>query len=237
MKGRIPWDIERPGSHTIREWEIDPRRSALLILDMQLGYVYPDHGLGKMLRKSYPEISSYYYTQLEQVIPSIRKLRDFFRRNKLEVFYTRMGFQLPQAKDLPAWHWRRSLLEHQKDDEKSLFFRESKEYEIVTELRPLDSELVLDKNTLNPFNSTPLDQISRNMGLENLLITGVLTNAAVESTARSAGDRGYNVIVVSDGCAAYTGADQENPLSSVNFYVVKNVQEIIDQLSPLLKNG
>lgn len=237
MRGKIPWDIERPGTYTLREWEIDADRSVLLIMDMQRGYVDPDWGVGKVIKRGYPRIYDYYYGRLaEKVLPNMLMLRDFFRQHKLEVFYTRMGFQLPEARDLPEWNWQRVLLQVQREEDRSLFFKQSGEYEIVRELQPLANELVLDKNSLNAFNSTPLDQVLRNMGLENIVLTGVLTNAAVESTARTVSDRGYNVIVVEDACAAYYQADHEAALRSPSSgtFVVKLTHEVIRDLQSLL---
>lgn len=236
MKAKIPWDIERSGSYTLKEWEVDVTRSVLLILDMQRGYVDPDTATGKLLKGNYPEIYSYYYDRLAQLVqPNIIMLRDFFRKHGMEVFYTRMGLQLPEGKDLPAWHWRRASLENHGPGNHFLFYKAIAEYQLVEKLQAFSKELVLDKNSLNAFNSTPLDQVLRNMGLENIIITGILTNVAVESTARSAGDRGYNVIVIEDACAAYNRSDHENTMRSVNGYVVKTAEELIKFFSPLLQ--
>ncbi len=236
MRGKIPWEKERRGVYTLREWEIDPARSALLILDMQCGYVESNRGIGPVLKQRYPEIHDYYYGRIARVVlPNILKLRDFCREHRLQVIYTRMGLQLPEGKDLPDWSWRKALLSHYGETESPLFYRESPEYGITGELKPLPGELVLDKNTMSPLNSTALDQILRNMGIENVIVTGVLTSAAVEITARSIGDRGYNVIVVEDGCAAYSQADQENSLRSANNFVVKTADEVVDILTPLLR--
>ena len=62
--------------------------------------------------------------------------------------------------------------------------------------------MVFDKNTSSVFNSTNIDQILRNMGIESLVITGGTTNSCVETTARDAYDLGYDCILVDDGCLA-----------------------------------
>jgi len=98
MRGKIPWDKEYPGRYTLTEWEIDPARSVLLILDMQRAYVDPACGVGKVLKQGYPDVYNYYYRRLSQTaLPNIFKLRDFFRQHGLEVFYTRLGPQLPHG--------------------------------------------------------------------------------------------------------------------------------------------
>ena len=154
-----------------------------------------------MLRQRFPDIYDYYYPRLVQtVLPNILRLREFFQDHGLQVVYTRTGLQLPEGRDLPPWSWRATQLGH---PESFFYAKDSPEYDVMPQLAPMPHDLVLDVNSVSPFASTSLDQLLRNMGVENLVVTGVLTNAAVESTATDAGDRGYNAILVEDGCAAY----------------------------------
>lgn len=232
MRGKIPWDRPRPGHYSVREWEIDASRSALLIVDVQRAYTDPSCGMGPILRRHYPAIHRYYYGRLSQdVLPNILLLREFFRSHHLEVIYTRMGLQLPGGQDLPPWSWRRALVNTSQD---CLYPQGSPEYELLREIEPLPHELVLDKNTLSPFNSTAIDQLLHNMKVENLVIAGLLTNAAIESTAREAGDRGYNAIAVEDACATYHPAEHEASLRHPSWWVVKTTEEVFRDLGPLL---
>ena len=232
MRVNIPWEEPRPGRYSLTEWEIDPTRTALLVVDMQRGYVDSDCGVGPDLKARFPDIHQYYYPRLAQtVLPNTLRLREFFRSHGLEVIYTRMGLQLPEGRDLPPWSWRAAQVGN---TESSLYPKGSLEYEIVPELAPLPYELVLDKNSASPFASTPLDQILRNMGVENLVITGVLTNVAIESTARDAGDRGYNPIVVEDGCTAYSLQEHEDTLANAHWWVVRSTDQVIQTFNPLL---
>ncbi len=231
MRTKIPWDRARPGRFSITEWEIDPARTALLVLDMQRGYADPTMGVAQTLRRA-QEVHQYYYSRLSTtVLPNILRLRDFFRAQRLEVIYTRMGSQLSSSRDLPPWSWRASQSGR---PESNFFARGTPEYEIVPELAPPPHELVLDKNSASPFASTALDQLLRNMGVENLVVTGVLTNVAVESAARDAGDRGYNVMAAEDGCAAYRKEEHEDTMASATWWVVKTTEELLQTLGPLL---
>ncbi len=55
----------------------------------------------------------------------------------------------------------------------------------------------------NAFDRTELDTILRQAGVDTLVLVGVPTDVAVESTARAAAcDLGYRTIVVSDACTA-----------------------------------
>ena len=232
MRVKIPWDRPQPGRFSIEQWEIDPLRTALLVIDMQMGYVDSTSRIGRMLRQRFPDIYRYYYPRLEQtVLPNILQLRDFFQSHALQMVYIRAGLQLPGGRDLPPWSWRAA----QVGQPESLFLaNDGPEYELVPQLAPLPHDLVLDVNSVSPFASTSLDQLLRNMGVENLVVTGVLTNAAVESTVTDAGDRGYNAILVEDGCAAYRQEEHEDTLANARWWVVKTTDEVMGTFGELL---
>jgi nicotinamidase-related amidase len=70
------------------------------------------------------------------------------------------------------------------------------------ELAPEDGELVVRKRSVSALAGTELDRYLRLRGIRTLALCGVLTNFVVEGTAREAVDRGYEVIVLGDCCAA-----------------------------------
>lgn len=236
MRGKIPWNRPSPVTYTapILELELYPMRSALVILDMQEGYLNPEIGVGPFLRTNYPEIHRYYYDRLNQIVmPNILRLRDFFRGRNLQIFYTRMGILLPGARDLDSWSWRRALLGLRQN---YLFEHGRPEHQLVASLTPLPDELVLDKNTFSPFASTALDGYLHNMAVENLVICGVLTDVAIETTAREASDVGYNTIVVEDACAEYRPEDHDS-LGDPDWWVAKTTEEILLDFSLLLQSS
>ncbi|MDP6341976.1 MAG: isochorismatase family cysteine hydrolase, partial [Alphaproteobacteria bacterium] len=61
-----------------------------------------------------------------------------------------------------------------------------------------------NKTTYGAFASTGLDASLRNLGIETLVLGGVVTNRCVETTMRDATDRGYRVILVDDGTATFS---------------------------------
>lgn len=84
--------------------------------------------------------------------------------------------------------------------------------EIIEELKPQEGDIVIKgKKTLDAFWSTPLDYILRANMIEWVAIAGFHTNWCVESTARSAYDKGYRVIVIKDCTATDTDIEQEYP--------------------------
>jgi len=81
---------------------------------------------------------------------------------------------------------------------------------IVAELTPVETDIVVEgKRGLDTFASTNLDFILRSRGIENVVLGGFLTNCCVESTMRSAYERGFNVITLTDCTAATSQAEQE----------------------------
>jgi len=67
---------------------------------------------------------------------------------------------------------------------------------------PEDGDIVLERARMSAFLGTALDTILRNLGLTHLVLTGVHTNHAVGTTARVAADLGYTPILVGDATAS-----------------------------------
>jgi ureidoacrylate peracid hydrolase len=81
--------------------------------------------------------------------------------------------------------------------------------EIIEELKPKKGDqVVTGKCTLCGFNNTDLEQIIKEANIKNVVIGGFLTNFCVESTARTAYDKGYSVTVIKDATAANSSEEQ-----------------------------
>ncbi len=82
--------------------------------------------------------------------------------------------------------------------------------ELGPRLRPEAGDLVVEgSKTLDAFQSTELDRLLRANRIEYLAFTGFHTNWCLESSARSAYDRGYRVILVSD-CSASDSPEEQS---------------------------
>lgn len=73
----------------------------------------------------------------------------------------------------------------------------------------------------------------RNLGIETLVIGGVVTNRCVETTARDATDRGYQVILVNDGTATYSQELQDMTMHSLmgSYGFVRTTDELLTLLA------
>ena len=70
--------------------------------------------------------------------------------------------------------------------------------EFIEGLGPKPGEAVITKHRFGAFAGTGLDQLLRARGLSSLIVAGVTTNCCVETTAREAVMREFNLIVVED---------------------------------------
>jgi nicotinamidase-related amidase len=88
---------------------------------------------------------------------------------------------------------------------------------IVDALEPQPGDIVIEgKRGLDAFASTNLDFILRSRGITTIALAGFLTNCCVESTMRSAYERGYGVITLTD-CTATLSEEEQRFAVEKNF--------------------
>jgi len=76
--------------------------------------------------------------------------------------------------------------------------------QVVDELQPLD--FTVEKLAYSAFYMSRLEWLLRKLGIERLIVGGIVTNGGVASTVRDAHVRDIDVTVLEDGCAAPTPA-------------------------------
>jgi ureidoacrylate peracid hydrolase len=83
--------------------------------------------------------------------------------------------------------------------------------EIIDELKPQEGDKVVGgKCTLCGFNNTNLDELLKKGNIKNVVIGGFLTNFCVESTARTAYDKGYGVTIMKDATGSNSEEEQNH---------------------------
>jgi len=110
--------------------------------------------------------------------------------------------------------------------------------EIVDVLTPRPEDIVIEgKRGLCGFESTNLDFILRSRGITNVALGGFLTNCCVESTMRTAYEKGYNVITLTD-CTAATSLDEQRSAVEKNYPMFSHPLshvEFLEELGALAK--
>lgn len=173
---------------------VDAAGAALVIIDMQYATGSRQGALGRTLKAQGSSVGDYRFARIEStVLPKIVALRQYFHRLQRPVLHVTLGASLPDASDAPR-HMRKLLASCSN-------YVGSREHEILDELKPVAGEHVLRKTTVGAFASTAIDSLLRSLRVDQLYLVGVSTNMCVETTAREAADRGYQVTLVEDGCA------------------------------------
>ncbi len=183
----------------IRIRPFDAKRTCLLLIDVQ-NYVW-NPGVAKRL--------PYFDSQVRDVVlPNLRRLIDAFRRAGAEVMYTVIENLTKDGRD-------RSL-----DYKLSDFFvgKGSWEAKVLDIVAPGDDDIVLPKTSSGVFNSTNIEYLLRNMGIETLVVIGFLTDQCVDHTIRDAADRGFYPICIADACASHSQVRHDNALKAFSGY-------------------
>ncbi|WP_243545660.1 cysteine hydrolase family protein [Pseudodesulfovibrio tunisiensis] len=178
------------------ELEFDPKRTALLIIDMQRDFLEPG-GFGETLGND--------VSLLRTAIEPTRKVLEAAREAGMFVVHTREG-HAPHLADLPPSKKRRgnpTLCIGDEGPMGRILVRGEKGHDIIPELYPTKDEPIIDKPGKNAFWSTDLDLLLRNRDIETLIVCGVTTEVCVHTTVREANDRGYECAVVSDATGSY----------------------------------
>lgn len=180
---------------------IDPRRTALLTIDLQNDFLHPEGAYGRAGQTS-PAISA---------LPArIRPLVDAFRASGGT--YISAQFTLvpgPGGEPLIAPHLKRLRPFLGKGD----FAPGAFGHALVDELAPAD--YTVEKVAYSAFYQTRLEYILRALSIDTLIVGGIVTNGGVASTVRDAHLRDVHTILLSDGCAAFKPEVHEATLVSL----------------------
>jgi nicotinamidase-related amidase len=112
-----------------------------------------------------------------------------------------------RARGWPVWHVR-----HDSRDPKSHYRPGQAGNDFKPEFAPLPGEHVIAKQTNSAFIGTGLEERLRGRGHDVLVVAGVITNNSVEATVRTAGNLGFVVNLVADGCFTFERRDWNGTL-------------------------
>ena len=195
--------------------EIKPDKSALLIIDMQEYQVRKEWAVYRLNNAVVPGMLDYFMEETATVAePNIRKLVDFFREHNLQIIYTMLSSFDKNGNDLTPGFQALNRIARQQVGDAAFPHKDHPGSKIIDLLKPEERDLVVIKNTSSVFTSTKLEFILRNMGIEQLFVTGVVTNMCVEGAARTAAEFGFDVFLIDDACAAWSPEIHTHTLES-----------------------
>jgi nicotinamidase-related amidase len=181
------------------------RKTAIVLIEPQNDFLSPG---GTMY--------TYIADQLKErdVITNIKNLLDGARKLGVTVIYVpfhpfEIGFPELRRSGPCATGLRGVEMDMKADWGTGAWLKGTPGPEIIDPLTPEKGDIVIEgKKTLDAFHSTALDYMLRANEIEHVVFTGFHTNWCVESSARSAYDKGYRVIVATDCTATDTEEEQ-----------------------------
>ncbi len=179
-------------------------RTALLVIDIQNTYLEPKETDAETRRWQ-----PFYDRMNTIVIPNNARLLDWARGEGIEVMFARIACQTEDGRD-------RSLSQKKPGFNYLLLPKDREDSRIVPQLAPQGDEIVVTKTTDSALTGTNLRLMLRNLGITDVIVTGIFTDQCVSSTVRSLADESFGVVVVHDACAAATDALHERELEIIN---------------------
>jgi biuret amidohydrolase len=191
---------------------LDPRTTALLVVDVQTTYLED---------KETPEETERWRPFFEHmrntVIPNNQRLIAECRERGIEVIFARIACLKNDGRD-------RSLSQKKPGFNYLLLPKDRPDGQIVPELAPQDDEIVVMKTTDSALTGTNLRLLLHNMGIKDVIVSGIFTDQCISSTVRSLADESYGVVVVDDCCAAATLELHKRELEIINMIYCHVVQ-------------
>jgi nicotinamidase-related amidase len=178
------------------DFQFDPLHTALIIIDMQRDFLEPG-GFGELLGND--------VSQLRCTIEPIKAVLAKCREHGLMVIHTREGHRPDLSDCPPAKRARGGLICGIGDPGPMgrILVRGEWGHDIIDELKPLDTEPVIDKPGKGSFHATDLESMLINRNIKSLIVTGVTTEVCVHTTVREANDRGFECLVLADCVGSY----------------------------------
>ncbi|KQT11232.1 isochorismatase family protein [Ramlibacter sp. Leaf400] len=178
-------------------FEIDPARSALVVVDMQNGYCSP----GGYFSHLGVDLSA-----TASVVPAIQRALDAAYRSGIQVFWLQNGWDREQkeAGGPGSVNQRKGnslkLMRERPELAGMLLTKGTWDYAFVDALQPRPGDIVIPKPRYSGFTSTALDSLLRSRGIDTMLVCGTATNVCVESTIRDAFFHEYFPVLIRDAC-------------------------------------
>lgn len=198
--------------------EIDPARTALLVVDMQNAFIVPGEPLANPTSG--------------EIVPTINRLIAAARAAGMPLFWSRHTMVDDGPGAMPDWQ--------RQDDAMSALSRDcltagASGHAVYGGLDIGDEDTVFDKYRYSCFYNAAIDVDAalRARGIDCVIVTGTVTNCCCQTTAQDAVMRGYKTIVISDGTAALTDLEHQSALICLRiaFADVRTADEVVALLA------
>jgi ureidoacrylate peracid hydrolase len=183
---------------------LDPRRTALLVVDMQNAFMMPG-------------VAHAYCQYAESIVPNVNRLAQAMRESGATVVWIKTTFG---EQSLASWPVLHDMAGAERTPRRLAALAEgSKGHEFWAGLDRRPADLIVNKDRYSAFiqGSSNIAEVLRGRGIDTVVVTGTVTNVCCESTARDAMMTNFKTIMVTDANAGHT--DEEHNASLVAFYL------------------
>jgi ureidoacrylate peracid hydrolase len=195
---------------------IDPRVTALLVIDMQNGFCHPESRMEK---------AGIGVANQRAIIPNVLRVLEIARPHGIPVFWSK---QVHFPEDVTRR--RRRIPSHQSKQRWTPCLRGTWEVDFIEEVLPriAPEDYVIEKHRASVFFETSLDAKLRMLGIEQVIVAGTTTAFCVETSIRDAYYRDLDVIAVRDAIADPRPHFHEDTMAKVEtfFGAVVTVEEL-----------
>ena len=189
--------------------KLDPKKSAIIVIDMQ-------KGIATMERNLEPYSA-------HEVIVNVAKLVNRFRQLNATVFLVHVASHdgkdmlTPLLDQEPQW----SIKDRPKDFA-----------EFIDEIKPISSDIIITKKQWSAFYGTELDLQLRRREINTIVLCGISTNIGVETTAREAYQHGYNQVFAVDAMSAITKEEHDASQKFIfpKIGLMRTTEQVLDML-------
>ena len=192
-----------------RDKALSPAVTAVLIVDAQQSEIFENQ------RIDHPD---YWNAVHDRALPAMKRLIDEARAKGCEIVYTVIEALTRDGRDRSLDHKLSGIL----------YPRGSEGARVIPMVGPEDDDIVLPKTSSGVFNSTNIDYVLRNLGIENVVVAGFLTDQCVDMAVRDGADRGFYMVCAADACATYSAERHATALKAFGGYCrVQTVEDVL----------
>lgn len=190
--------------------KLDPKRTALLIQDMQNDVIIEG---GAFADSGSPE-----HAKEQNVVENAKGLADAFRKAGAPVIH--VWYIVEEG--APGLKLNAPLFQGVKDT--NALVRGTWGAAPAEGLEPQKGDHVVEKMRMSAWQGTKLETLLDGLGVDTIVVSGAWTNMSIEHTARTGADKGFTMVVADNGCSTMN-ADWHN--AAVN-YALQNVSTVAD---------
>lgn len=170
------------------------------------------------------DFQNYFHQMVQPILKNLFKVIQSCRQKGIPIIFTQHGHTDPSVDGGVLAQWWGELILYGTED-----------WKFLQEIKMESKDTILPKKRYSAFYETDLDSILRSKGVQDLIISGVMTNLCCETTARDAFMRDYRVFFLIDGTA--TGREDQHLATLKNlgygFAFLLTCDELIQNLESI----